>query len=278
VTLACNWASLLAARRDSVHTTRHQKRERGVDNSDELKQAISEYKPGAGDFAHATTKGLIQVIPGVGGLGAELFEFFIAPPLSKRRDKLLLMVAEGFVVLREQVTGFNMETLTENEAFISTVTHALQVGLRTHQEEKLEALRNATLNSALPNAPDDDIQLMFLNFIDTFTPWHLRLLQYFVNPREYGEKRGVSYPSWASGSPALVLEHTFPELATQQQFYRQMIRDLFSRGLISTGSIGAMSTVAGMFSSFATDFGKEFLAFITSPISADEGGDELPNT
>jgi hypothetical protein len=54
--------------------------------------------------------------------------------------------------------------------------HATQAAIRNHQKEKLEALRNAVLNSAEKNALDEDIKLMFVSLIDTFTPWHLRIL------------------------------------------------------------------------------------------------------
>lgn len=34
--------------------------------------------------------------------------------------------------------------------------------MRHHQEQELEALRNTFLNAGLPNAPEADIQRMFL--------------------------------------------------------------------------------------------------------------------
>ena len=55
---------------------------------------------------------------------------------------------------------------------------SFQIALRSHQEEKLNALRNGVINTAKPMFPEDDIYLMFINWIDTFTPWHLRILNY----------------------------------------------------------------------------------------------------
>ena len=49
------------------------------------------------------------------------------------------------------------------------MTYATQIAIRNHQRKKLEALRNAVLNSALVNASEEDIQLMFLNFIEYLT-------------------------------------------------------------------------------------------------------------
>jgi hypothetical protein len=70
--------------------------------------------------------------------------------------------------------------------------HATQVALRNHHTEKREALCNAVLNVASGNAPQDNIQLMFLDFIDTLTPWHLRILHFFQNPLDYIASKGFN--------------------------------------------------------------------------------------
>jgi len=64
--------------------------------------------------------------------------------------------------------------------------HASQVAIRNHQSGKLEALRNAVLDSALSNEPEEDMQLMFLNFVDVLTLSHLRMLKLYFDsePRE----------------------------------------------------------------------------------------------
>ena len=244
-----------------------------MSNPDDLRQAIDDLKPGVGDVAYAAAKGLVQIVPVAGAVGAEFLELVIVPPLSKRRDKLLTLLGEGLISLQEDLPDLIIPSLSENDAFVSTVTHALQVGLRTHQKEKLAALRNAVLNSATANAPDEDIQLMFINFIDTLTPSHLQLLQYFVNPREYGEKRGLQHPHWYSGGASTVLEYTLPELAGRRDFYDQVVIDLHARGLLDTNSLHAKSTASGMFGSHTTNVGRQFLAFITSPIGTEKETD-----
>jgi len=72
-----------------------------------------------------------------------------------------------------------LESLGENAAFVTTALQATQIALRTHQEEKLEALRNAVVNSASDRSLDDDTRSIFLTFVDAFTPTHLRILKYF---------------------------------------------------------------------------------------------------
>lgn len=69
-----------------------------------------------------------------------------------------------------------------------TVLQATQIALRTHQEEKLEALRNAVVNSTSGQVLEDDVRAVFLNLVDTFTPTHLRILKYFQDRGSFDEQ------------------------------------------------------------------------------------------
>jgi hypothetical protein len=78
-----------------------------------------------------------------------------------------------------------LESLADNPAFVTTVLQATQIALRTHQEEKLEALRNAVVNSTTDQGLEPDLRAVFLNFVDAFTPTHLRILKYFQNRESF---------------------------------------------------------------------------------------------
>src|SRR5206468_713468 len=106
-----------------------------------------------------------------------------------------------------------------NPRFTSTFIHATLIAMRTHQEEKLEALRNAVINSALPKAPEDDLQLMFLNLIDQFGEWHIRLLKFYSNPAKTVEQKygpDTSKHPQDSVNVMEVVEAVFPELVGQK--------------------------------------------------------------
>jgi hypothetical protein len=230
----------------------------------------SEPKWGTGDLAHTVAKAGLSAIPVIGGPAAEIFSAIIVPPLSKRRDEWIASIDKDLKTLEEKVDNFNIEGLSQNEMFITTAMHASQAAIRNHQKEKLKALRNAVLNAALPSAPEEDIQLMFLNFVDIFTPWHLRILKLFNNPQEWGRRNGITYPNWSMGGPSAVLEHTFPELRGRRDFYDQITKDLFVQGLMNTDSLHTTMTSQGMFASRTTAMGKQFIGFITSPIESDD--------
>jgi hypothetical protein len=223
-------------------------------------------KASLGDAMHTIVKAGLSAIPVAGGPAAELFAALIVPPLTKRRDKWVQTIADGLKALEEKIESFSLESLQDNEAFTTTIMHASQVALRNHHEEKLEALRNAVLNVASGNAPDDNLQLMFLNFIDSLTPWHLHMLRFFQDPIAYGKARGINHSNLYSGSIAQTLERTFPELRGQRAFYDQIAKDLFARGLIDIESLHTTMTASGTLSKRTTEVGDCFVAFITSPV------------
>ena len=223
-------------------------------------------KAGISDVAHTVVKTGLSAIPMVGGPAAELFAALIVLPLSRRRDKWVQSIADGLKALEEKIQDFALESVQNNEAFATTAMYATQVALRNHHEEKLEALRNAVLNVASGNAPDDDLQLIFLNLIDSLTPWHLRMLCFFQDPIAYGKARGINHSDLYTGSISQTLEQTFPELRGQRAFYDQIAKDLFARGRIGIESLHTMMTASGVLSKRSTEMGDRFVAFITSPV------------
>lgn len=230
-------------------------------------------KSSAGDIAYTVVKAALGSIPGAGAGAAELFGLIFTPPLTKRRDEWIESLAQGLRQLEAKVQHFKIEYLTQDDAFITAALHATQSALRAHQQEKLDALRYAVLNAALHTESDEDIQLMFLNFIDNFTPWHLRVLRRFHDnapPRDFG--RDDAY--LAKLFPELLrLEPAQTELAGQVEFFAQLVRDLEGRGLIDTQSTTKIGPLGGTMTGRTTELGQRFLHFITSPKIGDIQGD-----
>lgn len=110
-------------------------------------------KPSKGDIGHALAKAGLSAVPVIGGSTAELFQLLVQPPLERRRAAWMERVAEGLKELEEN--GLKLDDLKENEEFTSAVMQASQIAIRIHQQRKLEALRNAVLNVATGQAPDD---------------------------------------------------------------------------------------------------------------------------
>ena len=243
--------------------TNHMKEGVIVDKKD-LKKELKIKKS---DLGHAIAKGALSTIPIVGGSVAEIFSLILEPPITKRRDAFLIAIYGELQSLSEKVDDFNIEELVENEIFITSLTHAVPVAVKNHQIEKITALKNVVLNSALPNAPNEDKQLMFLDFIDSFTSWHLKLLLLFDDPEGYASENDISFPNWQGGGIRSVIELVFPILKNEKQFTTQVWKDLFNHGLFNTSadSINTMMTGNGMISPRTTELGQEFLNFIMDP-------------
>lgn len=225
-------------------------------------------KQTAVDILQKTLKGVLAGVPYGGGLVSEFFEFIWKPPYSRRLIEWIESIAEDIKKLQEKNKSFSFEDLNRNEFFNTTLFHATQVAIRNHHKEKLEALRNAVLNSISPNLPEEDLQLMFLNWVDELTTWHLRILQFFDSPETWLNKSNIKIPDWAEASPIQVFFHVYPQLKDQDTFFNLLIQDLadLKELLLENKLRSSMQKMAYLRVSHTTNLGKQFLRFITSPI------------
>lgn len=136
----------------------------------------------------------------------------ITPPLEKRRNLWFKQVEKRLSVLEGTKDTIDLEDLSNNEQFITALLSASQAAMRTHEEEKLEALCNAVLNTVTPNDISEDLQLVFLSLIDNLTGWHLRILKFFDNPGVWFKNNDIKLPSVHTGSPSAMLETAYSEL------------------------------------------------------------------
>jgi len=219
-------------------------------------------KPSTRDTAHLVASAAMSLIPGL----PELFQYFVTPPLERRRDEWMTEVGKTLRYLEEN-RGVNLEELQSNDVFIDTILQATQIALRNSQEEKRKALRNAILNAALPNPPEQSLQQMFLNWIDTFTVWHLRILKLFHNVEQWAAENNHQFPVVSIGGSLAnsILESAFPELEGKRTLYDQIWQELYQRGLVSTDSLHTVMTGPGLLAKRTSDLGTQFLEFVEEP-------------
>ncbi len=216
------------------------------------------------DYIHAGVKAVLATIPFFGNPIAEFFSQVITPPLEQRRNTWIIEIFNRLKIIEERTEGFKIESLAHNEVFISTLFYATQAAMRTHQLEKLTALRNAVMNSAINLSIEENLQLIFLNLIDRYTPWHLIILKFLDDPKQYGIENKITYPNYSMGGTSAVLEDAMPELKGKRQFYDMIVNDLYSIGLINSDSfLHSTMTENGMFASRTTEMGKQFLEYIS---------------
>jgi len=221
-----------------------------------------------------------KTIPLVEEYIKDLVNNLILSPATKRSSQWINeYLSKAVQTIAEKATPSVVENLSNNESFLTVVLQATSIALRNHQKEKLEALRNAIINSVLPNAPDESLQLMFLNFIDSFTPCHLIMMDFIDNPREWCRKNNIRISeimnrfkyndigSYRNHSD--FLEEIFPGIKNNSYIYEQALEDITAKGLLISSDGGQKVSDVGInildlhkSAVSLSNTGKQFIDFI----------------
>ncbi|GIE36084.1 hypothetical protein Ait01nite_091290 [Actinoplanes italicus] len=210
----------------------------------------------------------IAAVPGVGGPLQIAFQEAAGRRLADRRAQWLNDLAQKAHRLESRIGDF--EHLLDQDTFMDAVTTASQIADRTSRAAKLELLRNAVVNSVLPDAPHDDTQQLFFDMLDRFTPTHVRLLTLLSDPPGWFARHDISRPNVTMGGKSVIIEAGMPELASRKDLIDRYAAALSSSGLIAQSLSGVMSA-AGLWAAATTPLASEFLAFISDP-ETDEAG------
>jgi hypothetical protein len=220
-------------------------------------------KPTAGDYTFSLTKGGLGAIPIVGSIASELLGLLVTPPLEKRRQDWMTEVGTKLKELEEN-SKIDLSTLADNEQFIDTVLVATTLALKTSEKEKIKAFQNAILNTALGVSSDKTKGQIFLNLLDTFTVWHIKILHFIDNPTKWFENAGQNPPNSMMGSLSSVLTNAFPPLSGQQELLDVIWRDLHDNGFHNTSGLMTTMSGNGLLANRTTQLGQEFLKFIST--------------
>lgn len=209
-----------------------------------------------GDALHALAKAGISSLPIIGSVAAEIYQLVVQSPRERRLVGWMQAVFEKLQELEER-QGIDLAALGQNEEFVSAVMYATTIVIRTHKEEKREALRNAVINVALGQSPDEALEHMFFGWIDTFSVLHLRVLKlaYAPNP----------IPNKGMATLTAVLQYNEPLLKSGEDVFQIIWKDLYTRGLVSVEQTNTTLTGLDMGFKRTTEIGDQFLAFISDP-------------
>lgn len=214
------------------------------------------------DTGQAVVRAGVGLTPFVGGPLAELVNVMMDKAIPRRREEWFKKVGESVdYMVAHSIT---IEGLADNETFVTVLQEATEAAAKTHEEEKLEALRNSITNSALGVEPDEHMQIMFVRFVSEFTALHLRILAFFRDPGGWFDGHGIKRPSYYMGGRGQVLEDGIPELRARKDIYTQAINELSARGLMA-GGVSGMVSEQGMWQSITSPLGNRFLDFIANP-------------
>lgn len=204
------------------------------------------------DRIHTLVKTALGEVPLAGGALAEIFSTIIESPFQKRKKEWMQNVVDAIEELKGK--GFSPDDLRDNEQFISAVFYASHLAMKTHQQEKLDALRNAIINVAEGVEADEVLQQIFLNYIDQFTLLHIKLLRFAL-------ERNVS-DSILMGSLKSVLLENHPELSTKESLVELVWKELYTGGLVTHEALVGGLSQGGLRQKLTTGMGDRFVKFI----------------
>ena len=207
------------------------------------------------DHINQGLRSVLAAVPIMGGAAVELFKSVIEDPLTQRQINWLNDIAEALENLE-----IDVKNLKDNTAFISTLLHASHIAIRNHQQEKLEALRNAVLNSTELYSLEDSKHEMFLGFVDVFTANHLRVLREI---QEYSKTKPRAETT-VDGLATIAIRQ-IPHLEKEKDMVSIIITDLCQRELLAWNHNSLKIISEGK--EQVTKLGKEFMAFISEPQS-----------
>jgi hypothetical protein len=211
----------------------------------------------------------LNFVPGVGGALAVAFVTAVNWSLNERREKWLAGLAEAVEDLRQRMAAADFSDLASNQKFIDAIVSATRTADQTHQEEKLEALRNAVVNSAGDDAPDADTHAVLLGLLDRLTASHLRFLTMWDDPSAWFAARQLTPPqAGMAGSRMQTVDAGLPEMRGRQDFITMLSNDLNSAGLMRAGISGMVSPTSLM-DRLTSDLGRSLVQLISQPPAPD---------
>lgn len=211
------------------------------------------------DIAAEAARATLSIIPGIDKV-IEFLSVFVEPSLSRRRVKWLKEFADDFDRFKAK---YDPENIGKNEAFISATVQATRIAAATHQEEKRKMLRNALLNIAVGKGPDEELQQVYLNAIEAFTPSHVKVLEVLRSgDNELIQKHGCKpYELGNIGTYGNAIRVLIPELQGRDGLVQCIMTDLRNRGFSNASGSDAAFPSGKMI----TNAGIEFLRFIMEP-------------
>jgi len=207
-----------------------------------------------GEIIEITAKTALSAIPVGGALITGVWDS-IKSNCAQGRLKEWQMLVES----RLSKVDVTLEEIGNNENFTSAMFQATELAIKTSERAKREYLANAVLNS-LSCPFEESVVMMFLSMVGKYTLWHLKILDFFQDPKKFSQ---VNRNNYCMGSPKTVLFDVYPELSYKEAYVDRIVKELYSDGLMNTENLNCTMTSSGMVASRVSDIGKDFIKFIT---------------
>jgi hypothetical protein len=141
--------------------------------------------------------------------------------------------------------------------------HASQIALRSYEQEKLNALRNAIQHVAKGESPETTWVHLYLELVDTLTIAHLMISQVLRSLPKEALPDPKSPPTSLPRSLAVLVEEAMPDLVGEKQLASQLFQQLVTQGLVLES--GRYNSMKNPHQEHLINFGQRFLDFISGP-------------
>jgi len=194
---------------------------------------------------------------------SNFWEELLQGPIAARNTNWRNEVDE---VINELRTTFDLDTLAlvNNNKFVDVLFQASSFAARTSEQEKITAFKNAILNTALHPKEYDIMGIVFLNLVNQFTVWHIRLLHLFDNPSRWFSDNGKQPPNIMMGSAMSIIREAYPSFGLDSSLADLIWNDLKSAGLQNSADLRTSVSGQSLMEGRLTHLGKQFLNFISN--------------
>lgn len=197
---------------------------------------------------------------------AAIFRLLCAPPIERKLKVWRTQVSEDLARLIECEQARSFDELRRDEQFSDIVIQATLAAAKTSQQEKLVALENTILNSALQDRLELDMRARFVSLLDELTPTHLALLKFAYSPVVWAEEKGLRIRH-----AEVEISEALPALSFRRGTEAWLMwRDLWTRGLVKNEGIGGRITIGDAHRPIS-GMGIKFYEFISAPVTNGDG-------
>ncbi len=229
------------------------------------------------DIVLSGIKGGVSSVPLVGSFLNEIVGIVVESPIENRTKKFLLALRDELYQLKNE-KRIVLTKLKENDEFVDIVIQASELAIKNSQEEKLDLLKNAVINTALGIDIERDEKMICLDVISRITPSHYKILKMCYDSESYLTKlvNEADYKRKQGRECNIVLFDDFNKiLGFDDSFFRELLSNLETLNLLrnTAGSHTAgfpsitptefVKSLESTVNERRTSFGHKFIKFVS---------------
>ena len=204
------------------------------------------------EIGEITGKTLLSLFPVGGTLVTCVWDSIKSHSVQKRMDEWTNLIENRLCTIEK-----TLEEIGDNEVFASAMMRATEIAIKTAEREKLEYLANAVKKTVEIDI-NESVVMMYMHMIDEYTAWHLKILEYFRNPKKY-----VSDCNCSIGSAIYPLLQAYPDMTGNGELVEKIVYDMQNSGLLTKGDfLRVCMSASGMLAKRTTKLGDDFLIFL----------------